>query len=200
MSFDMLTYINNNSYSKGIGYIYGNMSIQESVTDFIDTNEWVPVNRLPGWESAIEYYINREGQVMSTKGGKQKLLKKVKTKNGYHKVTLQRRIGQLGEKQVYVHTLVALAFIGNPPTPMGRKKGCSCVDHKDDDKANNHVDNLHWLSVKDNICKNPYGKFQKKYRTEAEMTELEIRKRENSKLRQRKHRAKKKLAKKQAQK
>jgi len=174
--------------------VYRLMSIKSGVTDFIDTNEWVPVNRLPNWEAAIEYYINRKGDVMSTKGGKQRLLTKVTTKNGYHKVTLQRRIGQLGEKQVYVHQLVALAFIGKPPTPFGRKKGCTIIDHKDEDKTNNCVDNLHYVSHKENNCKFPYGKFQKKCRTEAELTALEIKVRHNAKLRQRKHRAKKKLA------
>ena len=174
------------------------MSIETSVTNFIDTNEWVPVNRLPGWEAAIEYYVNRKGEVMSTKGGRQKLLTLTKTARGYRKVTLQRRIGQLGEKQVLVHTLVALAFLGNPPTPIGRKKGCSQVDHIDDDKDNNSIGNLRWLLIKDNINKRPYGKFQKKYRTEAELTELESKKRYQAKLRQRKHRAKKKLAAKKA--
>jgi len=130
------------------------------MSEFIDTKEWVPVHTLPGFECCIEYYVSRTGQVKSTKGRKETILKGAVIKNGYRKVTLQQRLGQKPELQVYVHTLVALAFIGKPPTPMGRTKGSSVVDHKDENKLNNHVDNLHWIPIKENICKKPYGKFQ----------------------------------------
>lgn len=115
--------------------------------DFIDTNEWVPVLSLPGFECCIEYYVNRDGDIKTTKGGKDRLMTPVTIKSGYQKVTLQQRLGQKGEKQVYVHTLVALAFLGTPPTPLGRKKGCSTVDHINKNKSNNSIDNLRWISA-----------------------------------------------------
>jgi hypothetical protein len=115
--------------------------------DFIDTNEWVPVLSLPGYECCIEYYVNRQGAIKTTKGGKERLMKPVTIKSGYQKVTLQQRLGQKGEKQTYVHTLVALAFLGNPPTPLGRKRGCSSIDHINNDKSNNCVENLKWSSA-----------------------------------------------------
>ena len=130
------------------------------MSEFIDVKEWVPIHTLPGFECCIEYYVSHDGRVMSTKGGKEKILKGAVIKNGYHKVTLQQRLGQKGEIQPYVHTLVALAFLPPPPTPMGRTRGSSVVDHKDENKLNNNASNLHWISVKDNICKKPYGKFQ----------------------------------------
>ena len=136
------------------------------MSEFIDTAEWVPVHTLPGFECAIEYHINAKGELKSTKGGKEKLLKPIKLKNGYYKYTLQQRLGQKGEKQVYVHTLVALAFLGNPPTPLGRTKGCTQVDHKDDDKSNNCIENLQYMLQRDNINKRPYKKYQKIDRTE----------------------------------
>ena len=136
------------------------------MSDFVDTQEWVPVHTLKGFHCCIEYHVSREGHVKSTKGGKERILVGGVTKNGYRKLVLQQRLGQKGEKQVFVHTLVALAFIGNPPTPMGRTKGCSVVDHKDENKLNNHVDNLHWIPVKDNICKKPYGKYQPVLKTD----------------------------------
>jgi len=162
---------------------------------FIDTNEWVPVHTLPGFECAIEYYINRNGDLRSTKGGKDRILKRVGLARGYQKYTLQQRLGQKGEKQAYVHQLVALAFIGSPPTPIGVKRGCSCVDHCDEDKSNNHVSNLRWVSVEENITKQLYGKFQKIERTPEEKEEMAKIKREKATIRQRNFRARLKSSK-----
>ena len=158
------------------------------MSSFIDVNKWVPIHTLPGFECCIEYYVSKDGQIKSTKGGKERNLKQVITKNGYVKVTLQQRLGQKKPLQPYVHTLVALAFIGNPPTPQGRRIGCSVVDHKDENKQNNNVDNLHWISVKDNICKHTYGKFLAIEKTEAERKAQEQRDKFNSKMRTRKYR------------
>ena len=132
---------------------------------------------------------------MSTKGGKEKILKGAVIKNGYHKVTLQQRLGQKGEIQTYVHTLVALAFIGSPPTPIGRTKGCSVVDHLDENKLNNNVDNLHWVSVKDNICKKPYGKYQPIPKSDDQILVQQYRNRHSRKLAMRRYREKIKVAK-----
>lgn len=158
------------------------------MSSFIDINKWVPIHTLPGFSCCIEYYVSRDGQIKSTKGGKEKILRQVSTKGGYFKVTLQQRLGQKKPLQPYVHTLVALAFIGNPPTPQGRRIGCSVVDHKDENKKNNHVDNLHWISVKDNICKFNYAKFTSVEKTEAERIAQEKRDKYNSKLRTRRYR------------
>ena len=114
--------------------------------NFVDTNEWVPVHTLPGFEACIEYFVNRKGEVKSTKGRIERLLKIRISKGGYPQVNLTQRIGRGKVKTVTVHTLVAYAFLGQPPTPYGRKKGCSLVDHKDDNKANCHADNLRWHS------------------------------------------------------
>ena len=117
------------------------------MNEFIDTQEWHPVHTLPGFSQCIEYYVSRYGQIKSTKGRKETLLKGSVIKSGYRKVTLQQRLGQGAEKQVYVHTLVALAFLGKPPTPLGKTKGCTVVDHIDNDKLNNSADNLQYLNV-----------------------------------------------------
>ena len=112
--------------------------------EFIDSNEWIPVHTLPGYECCIEYYINADGIVKSTKGTIERTLKQKISKTGYPVVNLTQRIGRKKLITVPIHTLVAFAFLGNPPTPYGRKKGCSVVHHIDGNKQNNVAGNLRW--------------------------------------------------------
>jgi hypothetical protein len=49
--------------------------------------------------------------------------------------------------RVYVHHLVALAFIGPPPDPLK-----SQINHKDLDRSNNRVENLEWCSQQENMA------------------------------------------------
>ncbi|MEK9639414.1 MAG: HNH endonuclease [Alphaproteobacteria bacterium] len=128
---------------------------------FIDTNVWVPVHTLPGFESCIEYYVSRDGQVKSTKGSQYKILKHKRHKDGYPMVTLTQRIGRKKPIYVCVHKLVAFAFLEKPPTPYGVGKGCSMIDHIDEDKTNCNVDNLQWVSRKENNTKHPYQRRRK---------------------------------------
>ncbi len=114
--------------------------------DFLDTTRWVPIHTLPGFESSIEYYISREGEVLSTKGGKEKILKTSLTQSGYEIVHIRKRLGQRGNSCVTVHKLVAFAFLSPPPTPHGRNKGCSLINHIDGNRQNNCADNLRWIA------------------------------------------------------
>ena len=54
------------------------------------------------------------------------------------------------KKKAFVHRLVAEAFIPNPDN-------LPCVNHKDENKANNNADNLEWCTVQYN---NAYGSRQ----------------------------------------
>lgn len=90
------------------------------------------------------YKISNYGNVKSLNylhTHKEKLLKTVKDCNGYLVVGLCKQ----GKSQNhYVHRLVAKAFIDNP-------NKLPEINHKDEDKTNNHVTNLEWCDRKYNI-------------------------------------------------
>jgi len=117
--------------------------------EFIDNNEWIPVHSLPGFECCIEYYVNSCGQVKSTKGRIERILKQKVSKGGYPCVNLTQRIGRRKLVTIPVHTLVAFAFLGLPPTPYGRTKGCSVVKHINKDKKDCRASNLLWVKRAD---------------------------------------------------
>ena len=90
------------------------------------------------------YQVSNFGQILSLnyhRSGKPRLLKPDTIRNGYLKVLLYKD----GKKKKFlVHRLVAEAFIPNPDN-------LPCVNHKDEDKTNNSVENLEWCSHEYNI-------------------------------------------------
>lgn len=98
------------------------------------------------------YYISRDGDVFSFKSGKKKKLKHLTTGHkGYAKVRLYNG-SKKDYKDFFVHRLVASAFIENP-------ENLPCVNHKDENPANNCVENLEWCTKAYN---NTYGSVTKK--------------------------------------
>lgn len=86
-------------------------------------------------------------RVINTSTGKRKYKSKllsVQTSGGYKFVIL---VVNNNRKTAYIHRLIAEAFIPNPDN-------LPCVNHKDEDKNNNSVDNLEWCTVAYN---NTYG-------------------------------------------
>lgn len=87
------------------------------------------------------YYVSKLGHVFTI--GRTSQLKEIapcKTPKGYLKVWLYKN-GK--RKMFYIHRLVAQAFLENPEAlPM--------VNHKDEDKSNNTVENLEWCDVQYN--------------------------------------------------
>lgn len=76
----------------------------------------------------------------STRLIKGKVLSAYITSNGYYRLSLCK---EGVEKRYFVHRLVAEAFIQNPDNlPQ--------INHKDENKLNNCVDNLEWTSAKYN--------------------------------------------------
>ncbi|EGT4137988.1 hypothetical protein EQZ09_09310 [Clostridium perfringens] len=90
------------------------------------------------------YKVSNLGRVKSlnycnTK--KAKILKNIKDKDGYLVICLTNK----GNKKNFkIHRLVALHFLDN----LENKEQ---VNHKDENKENNHVSNLEWVTSKENI-------------------------------------------------
>ena len=87
------------------------------------------------------YEVSNMGRVRSLKYGKKKILKPVMTKFGYLRVGLHKEGKQ---KLFFVHRLVTQAFIPNP-------EGLPQINHIDEDKTNNVVDNLEWCDHRYNM-------------------------------------------------
>lgn len=96
---------------------------------------WKPVT---GYEGLYE--ISDTGQVRSLFRYK-KVLKPNVTRTGYHTVELFKNGVS---KRLLIHRLVAQAFIPNP-------NGLPQVNHKDEIRSNNCVDNLEWCTAKYNM-------------------------------------------------
>lgn len=69
-----------------------------------------------------------------------RILKPVTDKDGYSRVRLSKNNLQ---KNHSIHRLVASAFIANP-------NGFTIINHKDENKANNKIENLEWCTVRYN--------------------------------------------------
>lgn len=83
------------------------------------------------------YQVSNLGNVRNSKG---KILKQATSRNGYKRIFLHKN----GYAPLLVHRLVASAFIDNPQNKP-------CVNHIDNDRANNLVDNLEWVTYKENM-------------------------------------------------
>ena len=89
-------------------------------------------------ENYDNYVVSSFGRVKNTETGK---ILKGRNVCGYLQVVLCE--DGLAKKSYYVHRLVACAFIDNPNDK-------ECVDHKNNDKTNNHLSNLRWATTKEN--------------------------------------------------
>lgn len=110
--------------------------------------EWRP---FPGFEGICEVsddgmvrsvdreIVRRDGKPLSIKG---KILAQSVSNAGYIRIGIK-----VNDKSYMrsVHRAVAQAFI---PNPEGKRE----VNHKDGNKLNNRVDNLEWVTPKENIA------------------------------------------------
>ena len=99
---------------------------------------WLPIDGFDGYE------VSNYGRIKSLNYNKTKqeqILKQDTNKKGYQRVCLYK---DRKRKKFLVHRLVANAFIDNP-------NNYEQVNHKDEVKTNNYVDNLEWCDCKYNI-------------------------------------------------
>ena len=85
------------------------------------------------------YAVTPEGEVWSYQS--KKFLKPITDKDGYLIITLYKD----GQKKMHkIHRLVAMAYLPNP-------ENLPQINHKDENKANNCLQNLEWCDCKYNI-------------------------------------------------
>jgi uncharacterized protein YijF (DUF1287 family) len=106
------------------------MKIEAKITDF--DIDW---KKIKGVDSFYE--INNLGQVRNQKG---QILKTSVNSGGYEVIALRK---DKIKKQLYIHRLVAKAFLDNP-------NNYKEINHKDENKLNNKVENLEWCNRKYN--------------------------------------------------
>ena len=107
--------------------------------------EWKRIDGFPNYEVSSFGRV-RSVDRKSVRRGSNAALKGVELKqavvNGYRRVTLYRGDRE-HHSQIFVHRLVAKAFIPNP-------NGFPCVNHIDENPGNNCVWNLEWCTHKYN--------------------------------------------------
>lgn len=104
------------------------------------------------------YLVEPDGRIFSLITNK--FLKENIGKTGYRTVEL---FNDNGSKRLLVHRIVATAFIPNPD-------GLPQINHKDENKANNHVENLEWCSAKYNMN---YGEAAKTRHLKIDYTTIQ---------------------------
>jgi len=105
--------------------------------------EWKDI---PGYEGLYE--VSNLGRVR--RNGK--ILKPSKNRYGYFQLVLSKD----GTKRTFtIHRLVAYAFINNPDN-------LPCINHKDEDKTNNAVNNLEWCDSRYNNS-SPFNELIEQY-------------------------------------
>ena len=109
------------------------------------------------------YKVSNLGRILNLNyrnTGKPKLMTPSENTDGYFKINLRKN----GEtKTCYVHRLIAQTFIPNPENKPE-------INHIDEDKTNNRVDNLEWKWHKDNINHGTHNERSAKTRTNGKLS------------------------------
>ena len=100
------------------------------------------MKNLKGIEGFNDYFISKEGVVVSRKTGVDRIMKPYMCSNGYMSIRLFNNKGE--RKHCLIHRLVAIAFVSN-------ENNYPEVNHIDGNKQNNRASNLEWVSRSENL-------------------------------------------------
>lgn len=128
------SHISNNYLGKkktAYGFIWKNLSI---ITDLIDFKEIIMDDN----KKYSNYKINKKGIIIN----KNNMIMNYNINNGYY--ILELKADDNTYKTLKVHRLVALTFLENP-------NNYDLVNHIDENRMNNNVENIQWCNHKQNI-------------------------------------------------
>lgn len=115
------------------------MKKEESKVIGTTTREHERWARVPIHDYGDLYDVSDYGRVYSRRT--RRMLSPKVSRAGYARVTLCN--GKRNHRTFSVHKLVALAFVENPENK-------ATVNHKNEDKLDNHYSNLEWMTVAEN--------------------------------------------------
>jgi len=95
-----------------------------------------------------DYIINHNGEVISLKWGKCRVLKPWLNGRGYPSITIDK-------KSYTIHFIMAMVFLNR------NNDSDLVVDHIDNDRTNNKLENLQLISQRENASKDVFNKTSK---------------------------------------
>jgi hypothetical protein len=101
------------------------------------------------------YQVSNLGRVKSFWNKTEKILKPTNSGVGYMKVILCK---SKSKKQIRIHKLVAMTFLNYTPEGMSK-----VIDHINDDKTDNRLENLQVVTQRFNACKTQ-GRYSSEYK------------------------------------
>lgn len=116
----------------------------------------------------VQFYVTEDGTVFRVLNNIVKKCNVALNRDGYQEVSVRSKTH--GYHKIRVHKLVALAYLPNP-------NNYPVINHKDEDKTNNHVSNLEWCTVDhNNHWNNRYGKTKWSHKSPSQEALEKLRK------------------------
>jgi hypothetical protein len=104
--------------------------------------------KIPNYDN---YWVSNFGNIKSNYSGKEKLLSKRKSKNGYVSVFLYKK--GFKPKTINIHQLVAVCFLNHKIDGYNK-----IIDHKNKIRDDNRVENLQIITPRENVTKEIFKK------------------------------------------